>query len=372
MTGGEFEAIARLAARLRAPPPGQIWIGDDAAVVPSPGGWLLLAADAVVEGVHADLALTGLDDLGWKALVANLSDVAAMGGTPGHALVTVAAPPHTDLDQLYAGLGQAADAYRCPVVGGDLVTSPVLVVAVAVTGSLDGPAITRAGARPGDGIWVTGTLGGAAAGLRLLRLLGPERATGPERPPDRATGPGAGAPPAPEVVAARVGDHARPQAPVAEGRAARRAGATAMIDVSDGFSADLWHLAEASGVGFSLDGALPVAAGASRDEALGGGEDYRLVFTAPAGAAVEVAFAGLAAPVRVGTCVADPGHRCLEGVPLPPRGWQHGGWPHGGWPHGGWQHGGWPPPGWSRHPRPAGDQGQHQQQAISQISLEQE
>jgi len=356
---GEFAAIARLAAALRAPPPGETWIGDDTAVVTPPRGWLLLATDAVVAGVHADLSITGLDDLGWKAVTANVSDVAAMGGRPGYALVSVAGPGVTDLDLLYRGIGAAAEAYDCPVVGGDLSTSPALVVTVAVTGSVEGTPVRRSGGRPGDGIWCTGPLGGSAAGLRLLRERaggGGERAGGGGETAgggretagggretaggggERAEGgvaspsakPVAQSPPAmpvarvldPATVVARVADHARPRAALAEGTAARLAGATAMIDVSDGFSADLWHLADASRVGVEIGG-LPVARGATTAEALGGGEDYRLIFTAPDAASVRAAFGNLPAPIRVGTCVADPGRRLLDGVPFCPQGWQH-------------------------------------------------
>ncbi|MBV8161571.1 MAG: thiamine-monophosphate kinase, partial [Acidimicrobiia bacterium] len=137
-------------------------IGDDAAVEEPPNGPLLLAADAVVVGVHTPPELS-LDEVGWKAVVANVSDVAAMGGRPLHLLVTVAAPPGTDLDLLFDGVAQASEAYRCPVVGGDLTTAQCLVIAVAVAGTVDGNPVTRAGARPGDTIYVTGPLGAAAA-----------------------------------------------------------------------------------------------------------------------------------------------------------------------------------------------------------------
>jgi thiamine-monophosphate kinase len=285
-------------------------MGDDAAVVRAPGGgWLLLATDAVVAGVHADLSLTGLDDLGWKALAVNVSDVAAMGGRPAHALVTVAGPPGTDLGLLYQGVRAAAAHFRCPVVGGDLTNAPGLVVCVSVTGWVDGPVITRGGARVGDGIWVTGPLGGSAAGLRVLRR--------------RA---GSGSPPGPAVPEAVEGDliraHARPAAAVAEGRAAAGAGATAMIDVSDGLVADLGHIADASGVGFDLT-ELPVAEGATEAEALGGGEDYVLVFCAPDDTDVPGAFGELVAPVRIGTCVAATTTRTLVGRPLERSGWEH-------------------------------------------------
>jgi thiamine-monophosphate kinase len=301
---GEFAAIARLAAASPPAPAGETWIGDDTAVVATPEGALLLAVDTVVSGVHADLSLTGLDDLGWKALVANVSDVAAMGGEAGRAVVSVAGPRGTDLQALYRGLAEAAAAYRCPVVGGDLVSCPTVVVTVAITGSVKGQPVLRGGARPGDSIWVSGPLGGAAAGLRLLK-----------QPETRWRLP-------PEVVAARIADHARPRAAVAEGTAARLGGATAMIDVSDGFAADLGHVADASGVGVELDG-VPVADAATEDEALGGGEDYCLVFTAADIAPVEAAFQGLASPILVGRCVADPAVRRLRGRPLTAVGWQH-------------------------------------------------
>lgn len=304
---GEFAALIRLTSQLAdaapdlRPGPGETWIGDDAAVVPAGRGWLLLAADTVVEGVHADLTLTGLDDLGWKVMAANVSDVAAMGGVPERALVTVSGPARTDLDLLYRGIGEAAACFRCPVVGGDLTNAPVLVVTVAITGRVEEAPVLRSGARPGDGIWVSGPLGASAAGLRSYRRGGP--ATGPAEQALRAA-------------------HARPRPAVEAGLAARRAGARAMIDVSDGLSADLGHVADASGVGFRLD-RIPVAEGATEADALGGGEDYVLVFTAPDAAAVKAAFAHLTPPELIGVCTEDPDERLLRGVALPVTGWEH-------------------------------------------------
>src|ERR1700728_3688751 len=126
IVSGEFAALIGLKSQLAdaapalRPGPGETWIGDDAAVVAAGPGWLLLAADTVVEGVHADLGLTGIDDLGWKVMAANASDIAAMGGVPDKALVTVSGPQSTDLELLYEGIAAAAEAFACPVVGGDL------------------------------------------------------------------------------------------------------------------------------------------------------------------------------------------------------------------------------------------------------------
>ena len=267
---GEFAAIDRLRRLYPA-------IGDDCAVV---GDGLLLAADAVVRGVHGD----DVQDLGWKAVVANVSDVAAMGGTPLWLLVTVAAPPSIDLELLHRGVLQAAGECGCEVVGGDLVNAPELVVTVAVVGRCDGVPVLRSGAGVGDSVFVTGPVGGAAA----------------------------------------TGWTARPRARMAEGSAAREAGATAMIDISDGFAADLGHLLDESGVGVELTH-VPVAEGASPEQALGGGEDYELVFTAPDVERVAEAFveAGLLVPERVGVCTADPALRLLAGEPLPAVGWEH-------------------------------------------------
>jgi len=307
--GREFAAIDRIAARLAVatgpPPSGEVWIGDDAAVVRVGGGVLVIAADALVDGVHADLALTSVADLGWKALAVNVSDLAAMGCVASRALVTVSGPPTTDLDGLYDGLAAASAAFGCPIVGGDLTGAPRLVVSVTVVG--DGavvpPPVTRGGARAGDEVWVSGPLGAAAAGLRALRA-------------------GAGGPTPPD--ARLVGAYARPEPRVAEGVAARESGATAMIDVSDGFALDLGHVLGASGVGVELDH-LPVAAGARPGDALGGGDDYELVWCCPPDTAVEDGFRarGLRPPVRIGRCVADPGQRVLAGAPLGAAGWRH-------------------------------------------------
>jgi thiamine-monophosphate kinase len=285
---GERAAIERIRSRLPGPPDGETWIGDDAAVVAPPPESLLLATDLVVAGVHVDLELVGIDDMGWKAIAANVSDLAAMAGRPRQALVAVAGPAATDLDGLFDGLAEAARHYRCPVVGGDLANADLLVVSVAVTGTSEGrPAVRRDGARPGDALFVTGPLGASAAGLELLR-----------------SGRGRDAP--------------------EEGQAARAGGATAMIDVSDGLALDLDRVAAASGVGLAIT-EVPVADGATAEQALGGGEDYELAFSAPDADVVAAAFqaARLRSPVRIGSCTADPEERRLDGRRLEAAGWQH-------------------------------------------------
>jgi len=315
--GGEFAAIERLRRRLPGPLAGEVWIGDDAAVLGPRQGRLLLTTDLAVAGVHADLELIGLDDLGWRALAAAVSDVAAMGGRPDGAVVAVAGPPETDLDLLYEGIAASSEAHRCPVVGGDLSNSRGLVLAVAVMGHVEGgpEPVLRSGARPGDHLLVTGPLGAAAAGLRVLRAAAGQ-GPGSGRRGSTATGTAED-----ELVEMA---HRRPRARLAEGEAARSAGATAMVDVSDGLLADLGHLADASGVGFRLD-RVPVAPGATTEEALGGGEDYELVMATSDPRSLEAAFAaaGLRTPVPLGVCGADPSERTLAGEPTTALGWEH-------------------------------------------------
>jgi thiamine-monophosphate kinase len=290
-----------------AAPAGEVWIGDDAASVsPLPGGRLLLATDLVVGGVHVDLAWCTPEDAGFKALSATVSDIAAMGGRPRHALVSVAAPPDADPVRVMAGVADAVGVTGCPVVGGDLSASPVLVVAVAVAGVVDvGPGpLLRSGAGPGDTVFVTGNLGASAAGLRLLRT-------------------GGGGSGGDEGAAALREAHLRPRPRLDEGEAARLAGASAAIDISDGLLGDVGRLAVASGVGVDVV-EVPVAPGASEDDALHGGEDYELVVTTGDPAALERAFAALdlRPPVAIGTCTAGSGVR-LRGAATDATGWRH-------------------------------------------------
>ena len=309
---GEFAVIERIRRSLPGPPPGEVWIGDDAAVLAWGSRTLLLSTDLAVAGVHADLALVGVDVLGWRALAAGLSDMAAVGGRADHAVVGVAGPPSTDVERLYEGIGACARAHGCAVVGGDLSTASDLVVCATVTGHVpdDDRPVLRSGAHAGDRLFVTGALGAAAAGLRTLRARRHRSAS-----IDTA---------ADADADALVTAHCRPVARLPEGEAARVAAASAMIDVSDGLVADLWHLADASGVGFALDD-VPVAPGATRDEALGGGEDYELVVATPEPARLEAAFAraGLRPLLAIGACIDDPRERTLGGRPVERTGWEH-------------------------------------------------
>jgi thiamine-monophosphate kinase len=280
---------------------------DDAGVVRLPGGEsLVVSVDSVVEGVHFDLSFCAPSDVGWKALMQALSDLAAMGASPVGALIALGLPGVRGGGELALGLtdgvAEASAASGCPVVGGDVSSAAQVLLAVTVLGTVaDGGApLPRSGAQPGDVVLVTGPCGGSAAGLRELR---------------------AGAPGADARHAYR-----RPVARLAEGDVARRGGARAMIDVSDGLALDLHRLADASGVGFSLED-VPVAAGATFEEALGGGEDYELLLAVaePDVDALGVRFdeAGLREPVRLGRIVEDPELRVLGTSPLERLGWQH-------------------------------------------------
>jgi thiamine-monophosphate kinase len=308
---GEFEAIERIRLLLSGSflaPAGDVWIGDDAAVLKVKDGFVLLCTDLTVAGVHADLDVVGLEDFGWRALVSSLSDVAAMGGEAPRAVLAVAGPPDTDLELLYRGIEDASRAHGCPVVGGDLSNSGQLTVAASVVGLVDRgpPPVLRSGARPGDTLFVTGELGGACAGLR--ELLGRRGEADPD------------------LVAA----HLRPRAQLEAGRTARRAGASAMIDVSDGLLADVVHMALASGVGIALS-EVPVAPGASLEDALNGGEDYQLVVATPDPERLTEMFeaSSPSALYEIGKCTSDPSQRTLRGERFVAAGYEHN-WRIGG------------------------------------------
>jgi thiamine-monophosphate kinase len=301
---GEFELLALLRERLPAAGPQvRLGSGDDAAVT-VPAGAVATSVDALVEGVHFRRETATLRQIGRKALSTALSDLAAMGAAPGEAYVWLGAPEgmeEAELLEVGEGLAAVASETGTTIAGGDLTRAPILSLSVTVTGyapSAD-DFVTRAGARPGDTLVVTGELGGAAAGLLLLedpQLSGDaERDVGAERLGDA------------DALRARQLD---PTPRLAAGKALADAGATAMIDVSDGLAGDARHVAEASGALLVIDAdALPIAPGvaavakaADRDPlelAVAGGEDYELFAALPpaALAAAREALAALGVPL---------------------------------------------------------------------------
>ncbi len=283
---GEFDLIARLrslaeaggAAGLGSSDRVAVASGDDAAVT-VPHGATATSVDAAVEGVHFDLATAPLRTVGAKAMAAALSDLAAMGAEPGEAYVIVGIREglaEEDLLELGAGLVGVAGEHGVAIVGGDVTRAPVLWLGLTVVGHAGSAEelVSRAGARPGDAIVVTGTLGAAAAGLLLLSEPGLREHLEPD------------------VAAELMRRQLEPEPRLGAGRALATAGATAMIDVSDGLGADAAHLAEASGVRVEIAlERLPVAPGLTAlaehapveaiEVAAAGGEDYELVATIP-------------------------------------------------------------------------------------------
>ena len=269
---GERALIARITSRLATASWVVVGPGDDAAVVEPERGTLdVVTTDGLVEGVHFDRGFTPPDAIGHRALAVNLSDLAAMGARPRAAVLSLVLPdalPLAALDGMLDGLLGLADAHRVALVGGNVARSPgPLMLDLTLLGSVGRRRILRrTGARTGDDVYVTGTVGAAAVGLEMLR----------ERP--GATG-------------ESVERYLRPEPRVRVGMLlGRTRAASACIDLSDGLSAGLQQLAEASGVGIEVDaGALPFSADvrawhASRGadavrEALGGGDDYELLFT---------------------------------------------------------------------------------------------
>ncbi|MEW6544026.1 MAG: thiamine-phosphate kinase [Nitrospirota bacterium] len=278
----EFQLIADLHRRFGRTGPSVLrGIGDDAALIRlPPGRQLLVTTDLLAEGVHFVRSTASMEEIGYKAAIANLSDIAAMGGVPRYLLVSLAIPPShrtSEVRALYSGLMRACRSPRVELVGGDTSESRGgLFIGVALLGTVrPNHALRRDGARIGDLLYVTGTLGDALAGLELLaaRRNRRSRGLGPAR--------------------FLIGRHLRPAARIREGQLlAEHRLATAAIDLSDGLSGDLAHLCRQSGVGAEIEAAaLPLspqcrayAKARGRDPvalALTGGEDYELLFTVP-------------------------------------------------------------------------------------------
>jgi thiamine-monophosphate kinase len=332
---GEFRLIEELAHTLTHQASGVpaaadlvIGIGDDTAVWRGSPRLTIATTDAMVENVHYKPEYTTWYELGWKAMASNLSDVASMGGAPRYALVILALRPQIEVAQvneMYRGMADIAGRFGTLVVGGDIVSSPAAsMIGITVLGESasadDGVLMRRSGARVGDLVAVTGTLGGSGAGLAML-LEGRQFEAATAQALRRA--------------------HQQPVPRVAEGRVLVEAGVRAAMDVSDGLVGDLEKMCIASGVGARLRlGVVPVIPEARvafpdrcLEMALHGGEDYELLFTAPP-AMMEAALealraAGLTPATVVGEIVAEPVRKVvLVNVDGQERVAEKGGWDH--------------------------------------------
>lgn len=320
---GEFALIESIR---RATPLGRgvrLGIGDDAAWVESKSGSMLVTSDLLIEGIHFKLEWTSLFSLGYKAVAVNLSDIAAMGGKPLYLVLALGIPADFDSDKVhdfYRGIKSLCLKTGLALVGGDTNVSKFLVISVCVIGHAPYPPVRRSGAKLGNDVYVTGTLGDSALGLKLLQR-------GPGRSNRRA-------------FAYLVSRHHQPTPRLTAGALiARRRLATAMIDVSDGLLQDLGHICKASGVGAQVSAAqLPLSDAyrtlAGKDglhHALTGGEDYELLFCARRRdrARIEKLQKLIATPItRIGSCTSarngitvldSSGHR----VSLPVKGYDH-------------------------------------------------
>ncbi len=287
---GEFGLIDHIARMVRGShkPDLILGIGDDAAAWHANAGVELATTDILVEGVHFNLGYAPWEDIGWKALAVNISDIAAMGGNPEYALVSLALPPDTDVQsvtEMYSGMLEIASQYGVAIVGGNVSSAPQVVLSISVIGTSMGTLLTRSAAAPGEMVAVTGWLGGSAAGLGVLK--------GDVHVPA-------------DVARILSVAHLRPRPRVAEAQTLVRSGVRTSIDISDGLLSDLQRICEASRVGATIwlerlpiHESMEKAYGAdSARLALSGGEDYELLFTAQTDL-IEDVRADLGIPVTV-------------------------------------------------------------------------
>jgi len=327
---GEFGLIDLLAkmageSRNQQPAPRQkllIGIGDDAAAWRGDASTQLATVDSFVQDVHFSLDNTSWQDLGWKALAINISDIAAMGGVPRYALVALALPGHSEVANvttLYQGMIELARQFEVTIIGGNITSAPLLAVTITVLGSAPDRGkhiLTRSAARPGEKIAVTGHLGAAAAGAEMLaRQLKFDSA----------------------ATAALKRAFQRPPPRIAEGQLLATQGVKTAIDISDGLISDLSHICQASQVSARIEvGRVPVAPVArdkfgdrALDMALSGGEDYELLFTARAEVIDKVSAAASCAVTVVGEITDDKAGEVTavdsRGQPLnlTRTGWEH-------------------------------------------------
>lgn len=301
---GEEELVAKIRglAALQGAPEVIAGIGDDCAIFRPRGGTedLLFTTDMLLEDVHFRRDTHRPEDIGWKALARGLSDIAAMGGWPRFCLLSLAVPAWADhrwVERFWRGLLRLAHREETALIGGDLARSQKAMCDIVVCGAVPrGKALRRDRARPGDGVYVSGALGGSALGLSRGRGTAWTR-------------------------------HVHPEPRLALGRFLReRLGATAAMDLSDGLSLDLRRLCRASNLAAEIS-APPLYRGASREQSLHGGEDYELLFTLPARTKVPPAFDRLPL-TRIGTVVrGEVGTVKLDGEPLAALAWDHFGKP---------------------------------------------
>lgn len=347
---GELELIGRIRSRAAASRGSglALGIGDDCALLrPRAGEDLAVTTDLSLAGRHFELSTYPAEAVGHRTLARGLSDLAAMGARPVAAFLSLGIPrelagtarrnsgsgsgvgSRSWLDRFLDGFLALAAEHKTPLAGGDLAESPIAAADIVLIGAVPrSRALLRSGARTGDAIYVTGALGGSAAGFARLEEWaksaggGATRSNAVQKKPRRAI---------PQRLAAQLAPHLYPQPRIAQGQwLMRRRVATAAIDISDGISTDLTHLCEESRLAAEIDaGALPLHPGANLAQALHGGEDYELLFTAPAGVRLPRAIDGVAV-TRIGRMMpARKGQprvrlstaRGLE--PLEPRGWQH-------------------------------------------------
>ena len=303
--GVEFDRLRAVFARLSDDRTGRD-LGGDCALVRVGGTTLAVSVDVSLEGVHFRTDWLSFEEIGWRATAAALSDLAAAGAKPLGVLVSLGVPPRTQAGrgdpavEIMGGAGAAARSVGASVLGGDLARSERYMIDVAVFGST-ARAVRRRGARAGDGIWVTGVLGGP--GLALARLS-------------------AGARPDPDAMRR----FAHPEPRIAAGRWLARHGARAMIDLSDGLGSDAAHLAAASGIGVEIElDRIPLWPAVGPRQAAASGEEYELLVALPKvfddRAAARFTRATRLRLTRIGRCVRGEGVRASEGgrpVTLPP------------------------------------------------------
>jgi len=328
---GELDLLRQIRQRAPHGVAVVLGIGDDCALLRArPEEEIAVTTDLSIDGRHFRLGWHPPEAVGHRALARGLSDLAAMGARPLAAFVSLGLPQNlvkesgrarSWVSRFYDGLLAMARAHHTPLAGGDLAQASLALADIVLVGAVPrGQALLRSGARPGDQIYVTGRLGGSAAGLARLAEIA------------AAAKPKAGSTlRMPRRWAATLARHLYPQPRLAAGAWLRRHGtAAAAIDLSDGLSTDLAHLCEESGVAAEVDAAaLPLADGATLDHALHGGEDYELLFTARPDRRVPRSVAGVAV-TRIGRMIrARRGAPMMtlltpEGQnPLEPRGWQH-------------------------------------------------